>query len=247
MDFSKLPMEKLNNFLLAVGEANSETDFISVVLDGLQKFAPFDQGTVYFYDSNRKITHWRLQNVEDHWNEAYLEYYHQFSTDSGDHKPTFSIDWSKRPSDPTLEYIQERGILHSFYIRLHDENWTLRAIIAMDRLKDIPFSEVERQKLEFLAPHLNALYKRFVTSQVYHRKGGDRKLALMKMAGLTKQETRIALQLCAGVSPNNISKAFGITLPTTNKHISHIYKKMKVSNIQELLAYLLGSKDEFTK
>ena len=57
---------------------------------------------------------------------------------------------------------------------------------------------------------------------------------------LTHREREVLDLICQGVKPAYIARELRISIGTTNKHISHIYKKLGVDSRQELLVKLLG-------
>ena len=244
----KFPLNVLNDFILSVGEINEPAQFAAKTLSGLQKLIGFDSGTIYFFNENGKVVNWHLMNVDQRWVEAYLTYYQgkAYALNYGNLGETAllgePVNWNRVPADEFIsDYIQARGLKYSLHFSLQDTHNIGRALFAMDRTRNTPFSDDELDTLRFLIPHLNNLHKKFFLARNAQSAEGDRKQALMKMAGLTKRETEIALWLCSGISPTNISKALRIAPATTHKHITHIYEKLHVSNLQELLVYLLSS------
>ena len=59
----------------------------------------------------------------------------------------------------------------------------------------------------------------------------------------TPREQEIAGLLCQGMTAQNISTALFISIATTYKHITHLFKKAGVNSQQELVAKLLNSKE----
>lgn len=237
-----LSMKQVNQFLLTCGAADDLYQFVKAVLDGVRVFCRYDQATAYLFNGNAKIVDRYLVNFDSKQSDVYLKYY--FETTLGRNyghvnSKVWTTAWDHAIADDfTTDYIQTRGIKRSAYFRLTDSNIMLRTFFAMDRIQDIPFSPDELEVLRFVVPHLNNLHRKLFLPP---KDKADRKRALMEMAGLTVRETEIALLLCNGVSPTNISNTLHIAPATTHKHITHIYEKLHVSNLQELLVYLLNS------
>ena len=66
--------------------------------------------------------------------------------------------------------------------------------------------------------------------------------AMMDAAELTKREKELVEFLCDGVSPLEISQFLHVAPATIHKHIAHIYKKMEVKTLQELLVRMLNER-----
>lgn len=243
---NNIPWEEINEFLITVGRVDDLLQFGEEMLKGVRRFIPFDAGLVYFFDSKGQIKHQCLLDYDEHHSNAYIEYYHGLGeTVKYNTVPNYIMvtDWSKEKKDTEFlkDFIRMRNLKYSMDMSFFDFQKIRRISLGLSRSRDIPFEKKEIKIMEIMVPHLENLARKFyfsatkVVSESY-----DRKLALMKMANLTKRETEIALQLCSGVSPNVLSKALHIAPTTTYKHIARIYEKMKVSNLQELLVYLLN-------
>ena len=187
-------------------------------------------------------------NIEKHWSTMYLEYYSK--TENGIYslgkalrenptKPTIVIRaWEKEPSTEFLRnYIRSRGLKYSLGFALYDINGIPRTIFALDKTKDENFTDDEFMVLSLVVPMLNNLHKNFFCQQTSRK---DMDQISWETINLTAREIEIVNLLCQGVSPAIISASLYISQATTNKHISHIYEKMHVSTLQELLVRLLG-------
>lgn len=253
-----VPWKKVNDFILSLGNIPTTVQFAQAVLSGLKEFLPFDCGLAYFYDGNGKIKKSCLLDYDRRLSTAYQDYYvylvdmhnpqlfnnlgNELSETETPGQPNFGItDWSKvRQSEFVQEYIRGSELKYSINFPLFDTRGRMAVHFALDRITERPFSVREIEVIRFVTPHLNNLIKKYY----FYRRESDsqtgRKEALMDMAGLTKREREIAMQLCAGISPTNISRDMHITPATTTKHIAHIYQKMHVTNLQELLVHLLN-------
>lgn len=243
--YVNIPWENIMAYLTAVGRRDDMKEFVKEALEGIRNFIPFDAAIAFINDSNGRIRNHYALHYDEHHSEAYLKYY-QHSGDTAKYMsiPSYIsvVDWAKEKYDNEFlnDYIKMRKLKHSMNFALFYPGKTMRISFCLDRNRDLPFSKKEIQIAEILVSQLENLAKKFYFSAVNASTAYDRKLALMKMANLTKRETEIALQLCNGVSPNNLSKTMHIAQTTIYKHLARIYEKMNVSNLQELLVYLFN-------
>ena len=150
----------------------------------------------------------------------------------------YQAAWEKEPpTEFVSNYIHPRGVKYSLGFALFDLNGKPRTLFALDKTKDENFTETEFMTLSLAVPQLNNLHKNFFTQQT-SRQAVDQ--ISWETTNLTAREIEIANLLCQGISPAVISQSLYISQSTTNKHIAHIYEKMHVSNLQELLVRLLA-------
>ena len=245
---SDIPWEKIYNLVLTCGNAHDLKLFSAEILAGIRELCYFDQALIYFLDGNRKVCNQYLLNIDEEWSTMYLGYYSKIengrygvSRDMREYstKPPVNIrSWKNEPLSKFIcDYIFPRGLTYSLGFTLFDMNGMPRSMFALDRTKDVKFTDKEITSLCLLVPQLNNLHKSFFYGET-RRQGADR--FSWETTALTEREMEISNLLCQGVSPANISKMFHISPATTYTHIAHIYKKMNVSSRQELLVRLLG-------
>lgn len=243
-----IPWQKIYKFILSCGSMNDTRAFSISILNNLKELCNFDQSLIYFLDGNRKVYNQYLMNIDKQWSTMYLEYYSKVengryalrkSPRESPGKPTINIiEWKKEPSTEFVpNYIRPRGLKYSLGFFLCDINGIPRTVFALDKTKDEKFSYNEVIILSLLVPLLNNLHKNYFYQQTT-RQGLDQ--ISWETTNLTEREIEIANMLCQGVSPAMISESLYISQSTTYKHISHIYEKMHVSNLQELLVRLLS-------
>lgn len=244
----EIPWQKIYDFTLTCGHVHELKAFSTEILDGLRDLCDFDQSLVYFLDGNGKIYNQYLLNIDKQWSTLYLEYYAKTANGfykplktlrENPTKPTINIrTWKKEvPTEFIANYIRSRSLNYSLGFALFDINGRPRTIFALDKTKDENFTDAEFMTLSLVVPQLNNLHKNFFAQQ-------SRQQAIDQLfwetTDLTARELEIVNLLCQGISPAVISQSLYISQSTTNKHIAHIYKKMHVSNIQELLVRMLA-------
>lgn len=228
----------------ACGEADSPRALADSILQNVSRLCPFDQGLAYFFDANGKICGQQLWNIDEQWSFLYLNYYASRDQHYSCYKNVREdvnyrakyIDWGCEPTAEFVsQYIHPRGVRYSYGFGLFDLNGTYRTVIALDRIGTANFTQTELRHVGMAVRQLNLLHKNFF----YHEIRSSPLRSSYETKTLTPREREIAQLLCQGISPANISRMLYISPATTNKHISHIYEKLHVSNLQELLVLLL--------
>lgn len=239
--------KRVYDFLLACGQARSPKNLAVEIISNMRTLCAFDEALVYFMDGNGKVCNQYLVNIDESWSAMYLEYYahteqqrYSCLSDVRENTNKFLVnirEWERESSSEFVpNFIRPRRLKYSIGFSLFDINGVQRIIIALDRTRDEIFSKEEYLNLTAAVPQLNNLHKNFFYQQ-------NSQSALKQIAWeetkLTPREIEVANMLCQGVTPANISRTLYISVPTTYKHISHIYEKMHVSSRQELLVRLL--------
>lgn len=236
----------LYDVLRCCGRSHNPQSFAMDILDQIGRVCPFEQALAYIFNANHKLLGYHLKDIEEKYNKEYLDYYaesvghyEEFAQmRENPNQPTINVhDWKKEGSSEFIkDYIHSRGLYFSVGFALYDLNANIRTVVALDRLRNQPFSNRELYNLQLSVEILNHMHKNFF----YH---GDSlkniRLSTWRKARLTAREIEVVDLLAQGVSPVNISKILYISQSTTYKHIAHIYEKMGVSTQQELLVKLL--------
>lgn len=130
------------------------------------------------------------------------------------------------------EYVAELGIKYSFGLGLWDAQGGLRCLYTLDRVCNIPFSQVEKETAYIAFRHLNQLFQNLcrVPEQASSNPPPQQLL--------TRRESEIALLLVKGITPVEISKRLCISFGTVNKHLANMHRKLHVTTRQELIVHL---------
>ena len=238
------------DFVKACGSIHEPYEFCVQTLLHLKQIIGFDQGLILFLDKSRKIMNQYLLNIDKDWNRMYLEYYSRSKDirfnlfteeeEQADGANIRTIDWEQVPLDEFIvDYIRIRELRYSLCFTLFDLDGSVRAAFSMDRtgLAE-PFSDDDIQWLRLIVPPISNLYKNFYASALGKQNNSH---ALWYTEELTDREAEVLSLFCWGLNPENIGKELHIATSTVNKHVSHIYKKMHVSNRQELLIRMFTS------
>jgi DNA-binding CsgD family transcriptional regulator len=250
-DPGKVPWEAIYEFVLTCGNFHSLKSFSQAVIDSVGQLVPYDQGRIYYFNGNGKISDQYLVNVDSKWANAYHEYYSKIE----DGRYSFPVRqenapiyrdslvhgrvWVDAPRDEfTSDYIAPLGLKYSIAFTMFDPNGFPRTYFMLDRTGTMPFSDQEVNTLNLAVAQLNNLHKNF-----FSEVSGVKRLRDIswETSGLTSREIEVANLLCHGVKPANIGNKLNITISTTYKHIAHIYEKMHVSSRQELMTKVLNN------
>ena len=244
------PWQKIYDYVLECGAAHDPAEFVASVMDNMGELIPFDQGIAFFLDEARKIKGEYAVNIASRWVTLYREYYSELY--EGQHGlqseayesfgvPFVSmIDWAKQPVDEFLaNYINARGLRYTLAFVLFDLYGLPCALFSFDRTRKERFSNYEIEIIRLAAAQLSNLYKNFYIHPDKVPGGKKSSKKNSDIEKLTAREREVVDLLCAGFSPENVSKALHITKSTTYKHIQHIYAKLQVSSQQELLVRIL--------
>lgn len=245
-----VPWERIYDYTMACGSRHDPLEFVVAALEEARDLVPYDQGLVFLLDERRRVRGQHLVNIESHWSTMYLGYYsHLESTertldaDVDEMRGTplvVQLAWSEEPkTEFVLNYIMERGVKCSLGFALFDLNGLPRAAFSLDRTRAERFTDAEVEAMRFAVAQLGNLFKNFFTTTP-GRVAMEREHDVIAISSLTKREREIVDLLCQGLSPSQVAKTLRISPQTAYKHVSHIHKKLNVSNQQELLVLVLG-------
>ena len=245
--------EDIYQFLLCCGKEHDPYRFCNAVVKELHRFVLYDQARVIFIGESGKIQSSMLYGVsEKNW-KAYLDFYDENIYGSAyslktpirlsENEKVNVCDWTneeRRTKNPDFEeaYVRPLQLKYCLGIGLSDQHNCIRAIISLDRIKNIKFTENEISLIRKLRPLLDNLFINLLSDGVRDFSQRD---FVMSHVVLTKREEEIVGLLYHGASPAAISERLCISINTAYKHIANVYKKMGVSNRQELF-YLLNRK-----
>ncbi len=234
--------------------AHSPRDFVTLLLKLLEKACPYDEAMAFFFNSNGRVEDQYLVRVNPDRLDAYMNYYiHTMSRDYSAYslyqdvkehsgvKFSSIIDWSAiDKSESKTDYIDFYNLKYSWGFSFFDQLGSYRAVISLDRTRDVPFSEAEKNRLGLALPILNNMYRNFF----YQALEMDQYFGHLpwEKYNLTPRERQIADLLCQGMKAQTISTSLCISVTTTYKHISNIFKKANVSTQQELIVKLINKK-----
>lgn len=132
------------------------------------------------------------------------------------------------------EYVRPQNIKHSFGLGLRNDPYSLKYMLSLDRVSDMPYSSEEIQIMGVIRPHLDNMFQNLYVTLAQGSVG-----TFYGETPLTQREREITELLVEGVTPRNISVKLCISYTTVKKHMDNIYKKLHVNTRQELLLKLI--------
>ena len=256
-DFTKITPAEVNwpvlyEVVSACGKSHNPRSFCIDILENIGRVCPFDQALLYMIDANHKLFGHYLKNVDEKFNQSYLEYYaseenphYNIFQDLREHPsmPTINVhDWEREESSEfVINHVRAKGLKYSVGFALFDLNANIRTVVSLDRLHREAFTNRELYNLQMAVNMLNDFHKNFFYQGDSLK---DIKQETWRKANLTAREIEVVDLLAQGVSPANISNILYVSLSTTYKHIAHIYSKLGVSTQQELLVKLLRQSED---
>ena len=234
-----LPWKDIYDLAVQCCQFRDVRSFTISFLQEIRKMVDFDEALLFYLDGRQKLEDYYLYNINPKWMSLYLNYYSH--ADRGmygiaqrdlEHLDDVYVHrWKFEKSTEVIpDYIRPRNLVSSLGFPLHDGAGSVRTVIAFDRLTSAPFSEEEIELIRAVRKLLNP-YHRLLFGVSAKTDGGKMETQL-----LTARENEVLNLLRQGLAPANIAHILHITVPTTNRHISNIYKKLKVNSRGELMA-----------
>ena len=159
---SRLPWDRINNYLLETGSIREPEAFIDKSIENIAGLVPFEQARFFFFNMNGKIRDFGQVGTKKDWTDAYLEYYSKI--DDGKysirkliedyHKYYGDIDisiknWTNQTEDEFLkDYIKPQGIKHSAIFAFHANDDYVKCVFALDRVSRAEYTEQEEGSYE---------------------------------------------------------------------------------------------------
>ena len=244
--------EDIYQFLLKCGNEHDPYQFCNTIVKELQKFVPYDQARVIFLAENGKISSSMLYGVSEKTWKGYISFYDEDMCGStyslkepihlSENEKVNICDWTNEEKklkniDFEEAYVRPLQLKYCLGIGLSDVQNCIRAIISLDRVQNVRYTEEEVEFIRKIRPLLDNL---FINLLVDRTKGFSQQEFVMSHVSLTKREEEIVKLLYHGATPAAISERLCISINTAYKHIANVYKKMGVNNRQELF-YLLNT------
>lgn len=236
-----LPWKELYELALQCCQFTDVRSFTIRFLQEIRTLVDFDEAIVFYLDGNRKLSDFYLYNINPKWMNLYLNYYshadrgaYGISQRDLDHLDDVYVHtWAFEQSSEVIpDYIRPRNLVSSLGFPLRDRSGCVRTVIAFDRLSAKPFTEHDIDLIRTARSLLNLHH------QMLFGQPADPAKSSQELLGLTARENEVLNLLRQGLSPAGISHILHIAVPTTNRHIYNIYKKLRVNSRGELMAKL---------
>lgn len=246
---SRLPWNKINDFLLEAGSIRDPRDFTVKAAESIFSLVPYDQARIFFINTNGRVHDVVLIGDRHGWIDAYLEYYSKIEdgkysisklVKSGDRSlQNINLrirDWTQQGNDEFMkDYIKPQGIHYSASFMYHSTDNFTKSIYVLDRISRVGFSKDEVDLMNIVQPHLDNLYRNM---HVMLSSGNLKNLSELEGI-LSKREREISKLICNGLTPAQISERLFICVSTIYRHLANIHLKLNVSTRQELILKLI--------
>ncbi len=239
MTSKELPWKEIYDLAVQCCRFGDVRSFTVSFLQEIRKMVGFDEAIIFYLDVRRKLEDYYLYNINPKWMSLYLNFYshadrgmYGISQRDLEHLDDVYVhQWKfEAPAELVQDYIRPRNLVSSLGFPLRDAAGNVRTVIAFDRLTSVPFSEADIELIRAVRKLLNPYHGLLFGTSAGH----DSRRA--EEYDLTARETEILNLLRQGLAPANIAHILHIAVPTANRHIANIYKKLKVNSRGELMA-----------
>lgn len=239
----------INNIVLSMYSTPDDTIMMENFLKALNVLIPFDVG-VYMkaeiHDNKAEVS----KPVFIGTNEKFIEEYCEFATSSDYASPLMSMGKSiayrdtdlldeKRRKDTVFyrDFLQKHDILYVGGMILVMQGELLGEVTLYRNEKKLDFNDDELAILNILRPHLdNRLYYKLVPKEAdASNEPTNKNLKKYTDLHLTQREMQIADLMMSGYGYEDISDKLVISINTTKKHVSNMFRKLDVTNRMELI------------
>lgn len=245
--------QMMYHFLVRCSSEYDPCDFLAVIVRGLKDLIPYDQARILFLDISGKITSSLLYGVSKKSWEIFMDYYANdisgsiYSLKSPLHlssgeKINF-CDWTdperiRKHEEFYRDYVCPLHLKHCMGIGFSDAENCLRAIISLDRTRDLPYSQNDKHLIRSIHPLLANHFTALMTTP-------KQELSIIALWGtqynLTKREIEIVDLMTGGLSSGQIAERLGLSIKTVYRHTANVYEKLRISNREELFALMRKS------
>lgn len=242
--------ESLYQFLLNCGKEHDPYNFCGKIVQELHNLVLYDQARVIFISVTGKINGSMLYGANQHdWN-TFMSYYLEDTIGSlyslkrplkiSEKEKVSLCDWTDnnrkiKYRDFAENYVQPLRLKYCLGMGLSDSENCIRSIITLDRIQQPCFTEDDITLIRLLHPLLENL---FINMLLPTPEPFSTLSFIGNQYSLTDREIEVAELLCNGATPSTISSRLCVSVTTIYKHIANMYKKLNITNRQELFAKL---------
>lgn len=241
-------VEKLYGVLLKCAEMHDLSGYCGAVVMEMSRIFAYDQATIMFLDVAGKIQGNQLCGVRQNVWKRFFRYYssglNPFSIDlSSAYHPqkkekVMIRDWTDPRTRTAYDnfyrlHVEPMGLNYCLGFLFCDEQNCARCIFSFDRFGTENFSASDLKAVRWLLPLLES---KFVDLLQPAQKGFPLERLVSSELPLTDREAEVAELICAGCDSSHIADRLSISKMTVYKHLSNIYRKLNISNRQELFA-----------
>lgn len=248
--YEKEICDRLYEFLLNCGKEHDPYAFCGTIVKELYRFIPYNQARVIFLGLDGKIVSSLLYGVsQKNWN-TFMDFYSDDCIGSiyslkhplhlSENEKVNICDWTdekRKGAHKIFEsyYVRSLKLTYCLGFGFTDMDNCIRCIISLDRTTDQQFTKDDILLIRRIRPLLDNYFINMMRDPSLEISQQD---FVLSQSGLTEREQEIARLMYKGSTPAAVSEILCISINTTYKHIANMYKKLGVSNRQELFSLL---------
>jgi len=237
----RIPWRKVSEFLESIETERSVDGLVGRTMQSMERLVGFDFAINAFtgFDDLRRIKVLLTLRAPDSLMREYVEHFAAQDTWLLRHKAARMqlVSWTDEPGTEFKSWVRGYGLRHTVGISDLAVSRSEGFVLALHRQGTVSFSEGDVAILNAIFPHLHNLTQG-INDPVSFRL--DQLRHSGSMAGLTAREQDIAFYLAARLPSAEIADRLYISRRTVEKHIEHIYSKLKASGRAQARKALLG-------
>ncbi len=242
-------LKKITELLAELSSQPDRESFFNNLQTGIETLIPADCGTCIFeiIDGVPKCLRW--PPYADYLIDAYNSYYCTIipSPFTGISFEVMNpVEWSGYDhTEYVSDFHNPLRVARSFGTVFYDRFRGKRHFIGLNRSRFAPpFEERECETLFFLARHLSNLCSMRSELDAYKKEALYPRELSPECELLSRRETEIAGLLLRRKTMKEIAGILGISPRTVERHVLHIYHKLKVDSRKEMISRLIGAEGE---
>lgn len=241
MRLSVKDWEKINNFLLSIGSAQSVEVLNTILLDTVSELVPFERPGILIELGSSLIPRISASvNSEQKWNDLFNGYYHTISKAPDLGESIFSADNRILRDDFNREYYHDFIIPQDIsfsagLVFFSSDNRPTHSLVLNRGSSERMYTEKEITLLKIISPHISSHYRNLQAAESLHSVPVVAAELEHNRGVLSRREGEIAMLLLRRLRPSDIARRLDISLLTVRKHIQNIYQKLEVSDRKQLL------------
>jgi DNA-binding CsgD family transcriptional regulator len=241
---NNIPWSKIHEYLLEVGNERQPTTLFKRTITEINRLIPFDTAKLLFYNNDFLLTHMDAIEIPEPFVKKYTNYYEFIDPAKTQYPygtPVLYTDWTEfRDTEFAIDFARPLNIDYSSGMVFYNSKGIPAAVICLFRSKcKAAYTDSEMSILHIIQPHLRNLFLNLENQA--SDLPLDIGLRVQDFRQLTKREVEIVLLLCQGYNTQGICSKLFISQETLYRHTNNIFRKLKISNRQELLALVMGN------
>ena len=226
---------RVNEFFLEVSGCAHREEFCARVYDSIRRLIPYDVGVALFEPGSIRYLHGT--GLPESVNDRYNRYYHRLHPwRSGPElarlSRTWRVDWKNYENS---EYVTDFAFPNRIRFSLCPVTQRAAPIFTLHRSRGMgPFSDVEREILAVVNPHISRLFAIHGELALARDRGLPSAQEIARcFPRLSPRESEVLAGSMDGSPAAEIGRRLGIGERTVETHLQNIYTKLDVRTRRE--------------